>query len=242
MSRFIPILTYHQIDHAPASGEAFRSLIVTPQAFARQMGVMKALGYRGLGMRSLMPYLRGEKTGKVFGITFDDGYANNLAHALPVLQRTGFEATCYFVSHMLGQTNSWDAAKGVSSKPLMNEAQLKLWAEAGQEVGSHGALHLNYAQTSDEEVRQDLIRSRERLQDLTGQTVNHFCYPFGAFESQHMAMVHAAGYETATTTQRGRVSLRSGPELLALPRVPVLLRTSLPVFALKLFTGYEDGR
>jgi hypothetical protein len=29
---------------------------------------------------------------------------------------------------------------------------------------------------------------------------------------------------------------------MALPRVPVLLRTSLPVFGLKLFTGYEDGR
>jgi peptidoglycan/xylan/chitin deacetylase (PgdA/CDA1 family) len=242
MSRSIPILTYHQIDNMPASGEAFRSLVVTPQAFARQMRLMKALGYRGLGMRSLLPYLRGEKSGKVFGITFDDGYANNLEHALPVLQQTGFEATCYFVSHMLGQTNSWDADKGVSSKPLMNEAQLRQWADAGQEVGSHGALHLNYAQSSDDEVKADLLRSRERLQDLSGQTVSHFCYPFGAFAPQHMAMVQAAGYDTATTTQRGRVRLDSTMQAMALPRVPVLLRTSLPVFGLKLFTGYEDGR
>jgi peptidoglycan/xylan/chitin deacetylase (PgdA/CDA1 family) len=162
---------------------------------------------------------------------------------LPVLQSLGFESTCYFVSHMLGQTNSWDASNGVSSKPLMNEALLKQWAAAGQEVGSHGALHLNYSQTSDEQVAEDLARSRAHLQALTGQAVSHFCFPYGAFEQRHLALVSQAGYETATTTQRGRsLAGQAASGLLQLPRVPVLLRTSLPVFALKMFTGYEDGR
>ena len=83
----IPILVYHQIAMAPPKGSPFRSLYVAPDAFARQMAWLKLLGYTGLSMSSLQPYLQDKKTGKVVGITFDDGYQNNLIHALPVLRK-----------------------------------------------------------------------------------------------------------------------------------------------------------
>ena len=82
-----PILMYHQIDASPPKGTPLRGLTVTPERFGRQMGLLRWMGYRGVSINELEPYLRGEKTGKVVGITFDDGYRNNLEHALPVLQR-----------------------------------------------------------------------------------------------------------------------------------------------------------
>ena len=103
--RPIPILTYHQIDQAPLKGAPFRGLVVSPNSFGRQMALLRLLGYRGLSMSDLMPYLTGERVGKVVGITFDDGYLNNLTHALPVLRRHGFTATCYAVSQYLGVTS-----------------------------------------------------------------------------------------------------------------------------------------
>ena len=128
----IPILTYHQVDAAPAEGTPYRSLVVSPGTFAKQMGLLKALGYRGLSMTAPEPYLRGEKSGKVVGITLDDGYVNNLEHALPVLQHCGFSATCYVVSSQLGGLNFWDRAKGVPPQPLMDAAQLRAWIAGGQ--------------------------------------------------------------------------------------------------------------
>ena len=109
-SATIPILTYHQIDAAPPKGTPMRSLFVSPASFARQMALLKRLGFQGLSMSALMPYLRGDKRGRVVGITFDDGYLNNLQHALPVLQRHGFSSTCYVVSQRLGQTNDFASA------------------------------------------------------------------------------------------------------------------------------------
>nr|MDQ6882249.1 polysaccharide deacetylase family protein [Pseudomonadota bacterium] len=97
-SRPIPILTYHQVDRPPPRGVPYRGLVVAPDAFARQMALLRMLGYRGLSMTALEPYLRGDQAGKVVGITLDDGYVNNLEHALPVLRRHGFSATCYIVS------------------------------------------------------------------------------------------------------------------------------------------------
>ena len=140
-SLFVPILTYHQIAQEPPKGSGYRSLSVAPLDFEAQMVFLCTLGYRGLSMTELLPYLRGERSGKVFGITFDDGYLNNLTQAAPVLQRLGFSSTCYVISAMLGQTNSWDREKGVPPSELMSAPHLRQWMAAGQEIGAHTRNH-----------------------------------------------------------------------------------------------------
>lgn len=234
----IPILVYHQIDQAPPKGAPFRSLYVAPAAFARQMAFLKLLGYTGLSMRDLQPYLLGEKQGKVVGITFDDGYLNNLTHALPVLQKNGFTSTCYVVDGLLGQTNRWDVAQGIAQTPLMNREQLLQWQAGRQEVGAHTQHHIDLSAADDAGAWAEIAPSKPVLEAALGAPVNHFCYPFGKFDARHVAMARQAGYITATTTVRGRV--HAGADLLELPRVPVLRSTSLPVFWLKVASRYED--
>ena len=236
----IPILTYHQIDATPPRGAAYRSLVVTPAAFARQMGLLKVLGYRGLSMSALLPYLRGEKRGKVVGITFDDGYLNNLEHALPVLQRHGFSATCYIVSGQLGGSNVWDQAKGVAPQRLMDARQLKAWLAGGQEVGAHTRNHVDLLDADDATAHEEIAGCRDDLEQLLDTQVRHFCYPYGFHRPEHAQMVRDAGYLTATTTVRSRSS--GSDDAFELPRVPVHRTTSLPLFWAKLATGYEDRR
>jgi peptidoglycan/xylan/chitin deacetylase (PgdA/CDA1 family) len=236
----VPILTYHQVDAPPRRGVPYRSLVVSPATFGRQLGLLKALGYQGLSMSALEPYLRGDKTGKVVGITLDDGYANNLQHALPVLQRLGFSATCYVVSRQVGGLNIWDRGKGVPPKPLMDAGQLKAWVAGGQEVGAHTRNHVDLLQADDATAREEIAGCRRDLEQLLDTEVRHFCYPYGFHRPEHAAMVREAGYATATTTQRART--QASDDLFALPRVPVLRTTSRPVLWLKVATGYEDRR
>lgn len=236
----IPVLVYHQIDAAPPKGASFRSLYVSPAAFARQMQLLDVLGYQGLSMSGLMPYLRGETHGKVVGITFDDGYLNNLTHALPVLQQHGFSSTCYAVSQRLGQTNVWDEAQGIIQTPLMDAGQLRQWVAGGQEVGAHTRHHVFLPQCDNRTCLEEMTLGRAELEEATGSAVTHFCYPYGQYTAEHVAMARQAGYETVTTTQRRRVA--SGADLWQLPRVPILRSTTLPVFWLKVGTGYEDRR
>ncbi len=236
----IPILVYHQIDQAPPKGAPFRSLYVSPAAFSRQMRWLSLLGYQGLSMSALMPYLRGERQGKVVGITFDDGYLNNLTNALPVLMRHGFSSTCYCVSQGLGQTNVWDREQGIAQTPLMDAVQVRQWVDGGQEVGAHTRTHVNLTACTDDLAEAEISLSKIELSACISERVEHFCYPYGHHRSNHVQMVQQAGFATATTTQRGRVS--QGADLYQLPRVPVLRSTTLPVFWLKVATGYEDGR
>jgi peptidoglycan/xylan/chitin deacetylase (PgdA/CDA1 family) len=238
--QYIPILTYHQIDARPARGAVMRGLVVSPSAFARQMALLKTLGYQGLSMSALMPYLRGEKHGKVCGITFDDGYLNNVEHALPVLHHHGFSATCYLVSGQLGGSNVWDHAKGIQPKALMQANHARDWLAGGQEVGAHTRTHADLTQLNEAQSRDEITRCKHELEAATGAAVSQFCYPYGHYTARHAAQVQNAGYAAATTTARARATPKHS--LWELPRVPVMGSVWLPQFWRKLATAYEDTR
>ncbi len=231
----IPILMYHQIDAIPPKVDArgarvnYRSLIVSPASFARQMWWLKTLGYRGVNMSEVMAYLRGEKSvathGRAVGITFDDGYYNNLAHAQPVLARYGFSSTCYVVSDMADQTNSWDAAKGIGAKRLMTTSEMRQWITGGQEIGSHTQHHVDLRACDSAAAQEEITASKAQLESLTGAACQHFCYPYGYYGANHIRMVQQAGYDSATTVQTGCATSQSGA--FELPRFGVLKNTTL---------------
>jgi peptidoglycan/xylan/chitin deacetylase (PgdA/CDA1 family) len=240
ISTSIPILVYHQIAEAPPKGAPYRSLCVAPSAFARQMRFLRLLGYRGLSMGNLLPYLRGENSGKVFGITFDDGFENNLTYAAPVLQKLGFSSTCYAVSQLIGQTNIWDREVGIAQVPLMTSAQLQQWVACGQEVGAHTRHHVHLNALDAHICQVEIAQCRAELEAASASPVRHFCYPYGEYRAEHAAMARDAGFLTATTTERSRCA--ADEKLMELPRVPVVRRTSLLMLWLKLATAYEDRK
>jgi peptidoglycan/xylan/chitin deacetylase (PgdA/CDA1 family) len=234
-----PILMYHQIDEPAARGTPLRGLTVAPGSFARQMRLLKVLGYRGVSMPDFLPYLRGEKTGKVVGITFDDGYQNNLIHAAPILQELGFSATCYGVSQQMGGSNVWDHDQ-VAPKPLMTASEWRQWHALGMDVGSHTRHHVRLTELDDQHAATEICQSREELEQMLGAPVRHFCYPYGLFNNKHAEMAQMAGYESATTTQRGRAN--KFDDAFRLRRVMVARATHSLQFLLKTMTRYEDRK
>lgn len=235
-----PILMYHQIDAPPPRGTPMRGLVVAPRTFDWQMRMLRLMGYRGVSMSELLPYLEGRQTGRVVGITFDDGYRNNLEQALPILQAQGFTATCYAVSRLVGRDNAWDRGQGVPSKPLMTAAELRRWASAGMEIGAHTRDHLDLTTLDEPQARAQIAGSKADLEDLIGAPVTQFCYPYGRFRPQHAQWAREAGYLSATTVNRGRAL--PGSDLFTLPRVLVSRSTHPGYFFLKLATRYEDRR
>lgn len=235
-----PILMYHQVDVPPPRGTPMRGLVVAPGTFAWQMGMLKWLGYRGVSMTELLPYVRGERHGRVVGITFDDGYRNNLEHALPVLQRHGFTATCYAVSRLAGADNAWDAGQGIPSKPLMTADEMRHWVAAGMEIGAHTRNHFDLTKLDTAVARDQITGCKSDLEDVLGLPVRHFCYPYGRFSPEHTVLAREAGYASATTVNRGRA--RAGTDLFTLPRVLISRSTHPGYFFLKLATAYEDRR
>jgi peptidoglycan/xylan/chitin deacetylase (PgdA/CDA1 family) len=235
----IPILMYHSIEKMPKSTE-MRSLHVPPKRFGIQMWILYFLGYKGLSIRELTPYIVGEKTGKVFGITFDDGYQNNLINAAPILKKYNFSATCYLVSQRIGNTNIWDYDKGITQSPLMTESEVLEWLDLGFDIGAHTQTHPLLEELSNRKSKEEIFKCKTDLEQMFQVTVKDFCYPFGRFNEPIIKMVKAAGYRTATTMTRGRVKRQSNE--LILPRIPITHHTLPHLFLAKFFTNYEDKR
>lgn len=238
--RPIAILSYHQTTRPPARGTPVRSLVLPPRRLARQLWSLRLLGWRGLSLRELAPYLSGEKTGKVFGITLDDGYLNNYEEALPVLREVGFTATAFIVSSQIGGSNVWDHAKGAPPTPLMGLGHLRGWLDAGMEIGAHTRNHANLCDCDADTARDEIAGSKHALEQALGIAVRSFSYPYGEHRPEHAQMVREAGYTLATTIVSSRARPEDDPALL--PRISVHLHDRLPRLLAQVTTDYEDWR
>ena len=235
----IPILMYHSIADMP-KGTPMRSLHVPPRRFAWQMKLLKWLGYKGVSMSELLPYLKGEKTGKVVGITFDDGYRNNLTHALPILKKYSFSSTCYLVSQNIGGNNYWDLDKGIPENPVMTHNEVNSWLASGMEIGSHAQHHIRLSQCDQDVVIQEVAQSKHELESTFNCTIEHFCYPYGDYDNHVVMAVKSAGYQSATTVSRARSG--ADDDLFKLPRIFITHRTFTHLFLMKILGRYEDKR
>jgi peptidoglycan/xylan/chitin deacetylase (PgdA/CDA1 family) len=235
----IPILMYHSIESMPKS-TVMRSLHVPPKRFKFQMWLLKILGYRGLSLRELKPYLDGNKHGRVIGITFDDGYQNNLLNAAPILKKYNFSATCYIVSHAIGLSNTWDLQKGITQRPLMTDTEINEWLKLGMDIGAHTKNHEDLTIIPEKAAYREIIDCKNDLEKKFNIRITDFCYPFGRFNDLVCNIVKNSGYLSATTMNRGRVD--SDSDKYMLPRIPINHRTLPHLFLVKIFTKYEERR
>ncbi len=214
-----PILMYHQIRPLPPHTDVLRSLSVDPRAFRYQMRALKALGYRGVSVAEWQRQRVARRSAKLFAITFDDGFRNVFEHALPVLDELGFTATCYFVSGKLGGSNDWDRGLATAEAALMDRGAMLEWLAHGHEVGAHSVDHVALSTVPTPIAWRQIAHSKAQLEDATGHRVVSFCYPYGALDTNVRRLVVEAGFQSATTTGRGRVRASTDPFLL--PRIAV---------------------
>lgn len=123
--RLSGILMYHRI--ASERHDPWR-LCVSPAAFGAQLAAMKQVA-DVIDLSALNA--RRHRTGRLrLAVTFDDGYRDNLTHALPVLERHDVPATVFVVSGQLGSTREfwWDALERIvlATPTLPDELSLVL--------------------------------------------------------------------------------------------------------------------
>jgi putative peptidoglycan lipid II flippase len=185
------VLMYHAVE--PYEHDPWQ-LCVSPDRFRRQMQWLADRGTRAVSMRELR---RAQATGDasaMVGLTFDDGYAGFPDHVSPILAEFGFSATIFAIAGRLGGSNEWDEGP---SRALLTAEQLRELAAGGIEIGSHGMTHARLAGLPHGRLVAEVNDSRSILEELTGDPIEGFCYPYGSFDDASREAVRAAGYEYA---------------------------------------------
>lgn len=193
--RIPPVLMYHSI--CPADRPDPHRVRVTPDRLDRHLRLLRRLGLRGVSLAELLDARqRGDGAGLV-GLTFDDGYADFVEHAVPVLARHGMTATLYVVAGLLGGDNAWDDGPRLD---LLDADGVRAVAAAGHEVGSHTLTHADLRGADPATLRREVGDSRRVLEDVLQAQVRGFCYPWGHFDAAAADAARAAGYDHACVT------------------------------------------
>jgi peptidoglycan/xylan/chitin deacetylase (PgdA/CDA1 family) len=293
------ILMYHRI--ARVAHDPWR-LAVWPDRFAEQIEALSQLR-RVVPLRWLAAELaRGRIPRKLAAVTFDDGYADVLAEARPVLERHSCPATVFLATGFIGESRPfwWDELSRIILETFLLPSELEIeiagsvrrwringhitgaddnpgdglavtreqlhhelwrllrplepeprweillrlciWADIAIEtnsehhpltaqevrrlaapyfidIGAHTVTHPQLSLLDEACQRSEIEGSRRRCEELIGEPIHTFAYPFGDFDDAAAACVRDAGFACACTTQGGTISIQTDP--MRLPRLAV---------------------
>jgi peptidoglycan/xylan/chitin deacetylase (PgdA/CDA1 family)/SAM-dependent methyltransferase len=213
-----PILMYHRI--APDGAEATARWRLHPDAFEEQLSHLRRQGYTSIDFEQwrVASDRRYPIPPSSVMITFDDGYADFVDYAQPLLAKYDFKATVFVVSDLVGKSNRWDDARGEELE-LMDWKQLEGLLRAGVQIGSHSSAHRPLVSLTAAELAQDFCRSRIRFHEKLGFAVRSVCYPYGLHDAAVRSLAGACGFQYGVTTDEWHASF--GEDLLMLPRLEV---------------------
>ncbi len=92
------------------------------------------------------------------------------------------------------------------SSIYMSDTDIKLWTQAGQEIGAHTCSHPRLSALPEHLVLQEMKGSRETLEVISENKIDQFAYPYGAEEdisSSHITCLKDSGFAIAYTTIQG---------------------------------------
>lgn len=193
---------------------------VSPRVFAWGIDGLMEQGWRYGSLDECIESGRADEAEEdLLAITFDDGYLSVYESACPILKDRGITATIYAVVDLLGGVNEWDRRAGDQEEKMMSAAQARELAGNGFEIGSHTLTHPHLTTLDDEQLRQEIVDSKSRLEDIIGREVTSFSYPYGDYDSRVLNAAMAAGYKNAMSTRLGAII--PGTSLFEIPRVNV---------------------
>ncbi len=118
---------------------------------------------------------------KKVSITIDVAWGSeNIESILDVLDKYNAKATFFLVGSWID--NNEDLVKEIHKR--------------GHEIGNHSNTHISFLDISDEEIKDEIIKTSSKIEDLTNQKVDLFRPPFGKINKETVDICKELNYHT----------------------------------------------
>ena len=204
------VLAYHRVNDF--ASDTSRYTVSPAQLDAQLAHIRKA--YRVISFaQALQMRAEPQRAGDAAIITFDDGYRDNYTCAAPILRKHGLGA-CFFLPAdcIVSAADQGEAQAAPDHLARMTSEQAKALYDMGFELGAHTRSHPYLLQLPPDAAREEIVGSRQELEQRLGVAIPYFAYPGGkkgVHYSAELARTAAEVFEVCCTTTRGRNSIRT---------------------------------
>jgi peptidoglycan/xylan/chitin deacetylase (PgdA/CDA1 family) len=140
-----------------------------------------------------------EKGDKLIMITFDDGYYSFYRHAFPILVEYNFTGIIFVITKYIGEKGMWDVSFGKRERHL-NLQEIREIHKNNIIIGSHSRTHPDLTRVPTRKIKEEIENSKKELEDILGDRVDFFSYPFGRYNTQVVKIAMEAGYKLTFTS------------------------------------------
>lgn len=149
----------------------------------------------------------------LFTTSWDDGYTYDLRMA-SILEKHGLTGTFYVSPAVQKGTN-----------PMLSDAEISSLGQR-HEIGAHTITHPHLPTLSPEQALQEMVASKQWIEERTGKPCAMFCYPYGDENASIRALAKQAGFAGARGIKLLQTDAGNDPFALptTLPAYPVLRR------------------
>jgi len=124
-------------------------------------------------------------------ITLDDSNESDYTVALPALEARNLRAKFFAVAQRLGQNG------------YLSTSSLRALAAAGMGIGTHGMRHRRWTGLNAEDLREELVEAKDKLEQIMGMPIDEAACPFGGYDRRVLTALRNAGYARIYTSDEG---------------------------------------
>ena len=217
----LAVLNYHGIESRQDEYlwlEEEKPYVLSSKFFEEQMDRLATTGFSTLTLKELGDWLNGKDFDLAPAVlTFDDGHLSHYEHVLTRLKQKKLKGVFFIPVSFVGQ------------REQMTWSHLKDLLAEGFEIGSHGLRHIPLTDLEGDQVREELKRSKEILEDRLGVTVISFSVPRGFYQPRIAKIAAEVGYHFVFTSQFDLNQRKQNP--LYLKRLAVKSELSIEKFS-----------
>ena len=124
-------------------------------------------------------------------LTFDDGNLSDFGNVFPVLGDRGIKASFFIVPDFVGK------------KGFMNWSHIIELHKYGMEIGSHSLSHKFMTTLRNDDLHNEIAKSKKVIEDKIGSPINSFAYPYGDCSNKTHNIIKKLGYKNICTSKPG---------------------------------------
>ena len=209
------ILTYHRVANSTRDPH---QLAVTSENFYDQLKYLKE-NYKVISLDDLIIHLQNHTVSRgIAVITFDDGYADNLHNALPILEKLNLPATIFVSSgHIDTKSFHWDHDTYSDHNRPMTKSELStIGSNKLISIGGHTISHPHTPTLTKKEKEKEITEDKKQLEESCNKSINLFSFPFGEFDDEAIEIAKCSGYNCVCILGEKRVT--NNADVYRLPR------------------------